>query len=170
MRSTGGQKAINGVMRLGECSGATEGHSARLGGVRGSIPVKVIPEMSCKRPAVRYQRWAVRDQQDLARSSQAGGERQFRKREQCPQLGWEIEHARKNQTTVVRMWSHVARDLGWSFTTICSGTSYLNVSFERAENLSVSVTITLPVSGKRQCWTNICQKHTWMYGWQVYTK
>lgn len=48
-QSSGGQRPKNGVIRLGECSGATEGQSARLGGVRGSILVKVILEMSYKR-------------------------------------------------------------------------------------------------------------------------
>lgn len=49
MQSGGEQRPTNGVIRLGECSGATEGHSARLGGVRGSMLVNVILQMSYKR-------------------------------------------------------------------------------------------------------------------------
>ena len=48
-QSSGGQRPMNSVIRLGECSGTTEGHSARLGGVRGSILVTVIVEMNYKR-------------------------------------------------------------------------------------------------------------------------
>ena len=49
MQSSGGQKPVNGVMRLGECSEAMKGHSARIRGVRGSMLVKVILEMSYTR-------------------------------------------------------------------------------------------------------------------------
>lgn len=44
--SKGGQRSINGVIRLEGFSRATEGSSASLGGVRESILVKVILEMS----------------------------------------------------------------------------------------------------------------------------
>lgn len=44
--SKGGQRSINGVIRLAGFSRATAGHSGSLSGVRESTLVKVILEMS----------------------------------------------------------------------------------------------------------------------------